>query len=102
MNPIDSAYDAMRGMERAVAGLMAIAYTRLGQDEHGEAIRVIDETIEQIGNNPAFNSLVEILARVSEQIEDGQVSESREALRDLIFKMGDKFLQDIIVRQGMA
>jgi len=102
MNPIDSAYDAMRGMERAVAGLMAIAYTRLGQDEHGEAIRVIDETIEQIGNNPAFNSLVEILARVSEQIEDGQVSESREALRDLIFKMGDKFLQDIIVRQEMA
>lgn len=102
MNPIDSAYDAMRGMERAVAGLMAIAFTRLGQDEHGEAIRVIDETIEQIGNNPAFNSLVEILARVSEQIEDGQVSESREILRDLIFKMGDKFLQDVIVRQEMA
>ena len=102
MNPIDSAYDAMRGMERAVAGLLAIAFTRLGQDEQGEAIRVIDETIEQIGNNPAFNSLVEILARVSEQIEDGQVSESREALRDLIFKMGDKFLQDIIVRQEMA
>ena len=102
MNPIDSAYDAMRGMVRAVAGLMAIAFTRLGQDEHGEAIRVIDETIEQIGNNPAFNSLVEILARVSEQIEDGQVSESREILRDLIFKMGDKFLQDVIVRQEMA
>ena len=102
MNPVDSAYDAMRGMERAVAGLMAIAYTRLGQDEHGEAIRVIDETIEQIGNNPAFNSLVEILARVSERIEDGQVSESREALRDLIFKMGDKFLQDVIVRQEMT
>ena len=102
MNPIDSAYDAMRGMERAVAGLMAIAFTRLGQDEHGEAIRVIDETIEQIGNNPAINSLVEILARVSEQIEDGQVSESREILRDLIFKMGDKFLQDVIVRQEMA
>ena len=102
MNPIDSAYDAMRGMERAVAGLMAIAFTRLGQDEHGEAIRVIDETIEQIGNNPAFNSLVEILARVSERIEDGQVSESREILRDLIFKMGDKFLQDVIVRQEIA
>ena len=102
MNPIDSAYDAMRGMERAVAGLLAIAFTRLGQDEQGEAIRVIDETIEQIGNNPTFNSLVEILARVSEQIEDDQVSESREALRDLIFKMGDKFLQDVIVRQEMA
>ncbi len=102
MNPIDSAYDAMRGMERAVAGLMAIAFTRLGQDEHGEAIRVIDETIEQIGDNPAFNSLVEILARVSERIEDGQVLESREILRDLIFKMGDKFLQDVIVRQEMA
>ena len=81
---------------------MAIAFTRLGQDEHGEAIRVFDETIEQIGNNPAFNSLVEILARVSERIEDGQVSESREILRDLIFKMGDKFLQDVIVRQEMA
>lgn len=102
MNPIDSAYDAMRGMERAVAGLMAIAYTRLGQDEYGEAIRVIDETIEQIGNNPAFNALVEILARISERIEDGQVSESREILLDLIFKMGDKFLQDVIVRQEMA
>ena len=102
MNPIDSAYDAMRGMERAVAGLMAIAFTRLGQDEHGEAIRVIDETIEQIGNNPAFNSLVEILARVSERIEDGQVSESREILRDLITKMGDEFHQEIIARQEMA
>ena len=102
MNPIDSAYDAMRGMERAVAGLMAIAFTRLGQDEHGEAIRVIDETIEQIGNNPAFNSLVEILTRISERIEDGQASESREILRDLITKMGDEFHQEIIARQEMA
>ena len=91
MNPVDNAYDAMRGMERAV-----------GQDEHGEAIRVIDETIEQIGDNPAFNALVEILARVSEQIEDGQALEAREVLRGLIIKLGDKFLQEIIARQEMA
>lgn len=102
MNPVDNAYDAMRGMERAVAGLMAIAYTRLGQDEQGEAIRVIDETIEQIGDNPAFNALVEILAGVSEKIEDGQALEAREILRGLIFKMGDKSLQEIIIRQEMA
>ena len=102
MNPIDSAYDAIRGMERAVSGLLLIAYTRLGQDEHGEAIRVIDETIEQIENTPRFNSLVEILARLSERIEDGQVSESREILRELITKMGDEFHREIIARQEMA
>ena len=102
MNPIDSAYDALRGMERAISGLLLIAYTRLGQDEHGEAIRVIDETIEQIENTPRFNSLVEILARVSERIEDGQASESREILRELITKMGDEFHQEIIARQEMA
>ena len=102
MNPVENAYDAMRGMERAVAGLMAIAYTRLGQDEHGEAIRVIDETIEQIGDNPAFNALVEALAGISEKIEDGQAPEARGILRGLIFKLGDKFLQEIIIRQEMA
>ena len=102
MNPIDSAYDAIRGMERAVSGLLLIAYTRLGQDEHGEAIRVIDETIEQIENTPRFNSLVEILARLSDFIENGEVSETREVLRDLITKMGDEFHQEIIARQEMA
>ena len=102
MNPIDSAYDAVRGMERAVSGLMLVAYSWLGQDEHGNAIRVIDETIEQIENTPRFNSLVEILARVSERIEDGQVSESKEILRDLITKMGDEFHREIIARQEMA
>ena len=102
MNPIDSAYDATRGMDRAVSGLMLVAYSYLGQDKHGEAIRVIDETIEQIEHNPRFNSLVEILARVSEQIEDGQVSESKEILRDLITKMGDEFHREIIARQEMA
>ena len=102
MNPIDSAYDAVRGMERAVSGLMLVAYSWLGQDQHGNAIRVIDETIEQIENTPRFNSLVEILARVSERIEDGQVSESREILRELITKMGDEFHREIIARQEMA
>ena len=102
MNPIDSAYDAIRGMERAVSGLLLIAYTRLGQDEHGEAIRVIDETIEQIENTPRFNSLVEILARLSDFIENGEVSETREVLRDLITKMGDEFHREIIARQEMA
>ena len=102
MNPIDSAYDAIRGMERAVSGLLLIAYTRLGQDEHGEAIRVIDETIEQIENTPRFNSLVEILARLSDFIEDGEVSGTREVLRDLITKMGDEFHREIIARQEMA
>ncbi len=102
MNPIDSAYDAIRGMERAVSGLLLIAYTRLGQDEHGEAIRVIDDTIKQIENTPRFNSLVEILTRISERIEDGQASESREILRDLITKMGDEFHREIIARQEMA
>ena len=102
MNPIDSAYDATRGMDRAVSGLMLVAYSYLGQDKHGEAIRVIDETIEQIEHNPRFNSLVEILTRISERIEDGQASESREILRDLITKMGDEFHREIIARQEMA
>ena len=102
MNPIDSAYDAIRGMERAVSGLMLVAYSYLGQDKHGEAIRVIDETIEQIENTPRFNSLVEILARLSDFIENGEVSETREVLRDLITKMGDEFHREIIARQEMA
>tara|TARA_R100000773_G_C4107455_1_gene49299 strand:+ start:64 stop:372 length:309 start_codon:yes stop_codon:yes gene_type:complete len=102
MNPIDSAYDAVRGMERAVSGLLLIAYTRLGQDEHGEAIRVLDETIEQLANTPRFNSLIDILARLSDWIEAGQVSDTREILRELITKMGDEFHQEIIARQEMA
>ena len=102
MNPIDRAYNALRGMERAVSGLLLIAYTRLGQDQHGEAIRVLDETIEQLANTPRFNSLIDTLARLSDWIEAGQVSDTRDILRELITKMGDEFHQEIIARQEMA